>query len=217
MQLHAVVVPPTDVVRAALEAASALAATAPPTAVARSSLLDRLRGRRAAPVAPTVTFVPGGPETVVVRMSKFGNVTADDAADLGRALAEVASTWRAPVLRVVRIVVSEEAPHVVRAELDGDVDALRDIYGNVNEVARQRRFFLDRRSFRSEVVLGTLEVADGAALPEGIAGAVPDRAGRPWVATHLTLMRSSFASGASLAEVSRIHLADPPEAMSALA
>ena len=210
MQLHAVIVPPPAVVASALEAARDLVPLAPPVVeVPKPGLLDRLRGRRPAEpeAAPVITWVPAAPEAVFVRLAKFGNVTADDAAGLARALEGVAGTWRAPVLHVSRLAVTEAAPFDVVAGLDGDVDALRDIYRNVNEVARLQRFFLDRRSFRSELVLGSLAVEDGAPVPDSVAGAEIVHRGPRWSPTHITLLRSSFTAGVSFAEVARIELA----------
>ena len=220
MQLHAVIVPPSDVVRDALEAALELLPPVPPAPTEEPArpFLDRLRGRRqpeppATPVAATLS--PAAPEAVFVRLAKFGNVTADDAAGLAKALEGVAGTWRAPVLHVSRLAVTEAAPFDVVAGLDGDVDALRDIYRNVNEVARLQRFFLDRRSFRSELVLGSLAVEDGPPVPDSVAGAEIVHRGPRWSPTHITLLRSSFTAGVSFAEVARIELAGGGEELGA--
>ena len=176
MQLLAVIVPPPEVVRDALEAAQALCSTEPATKDEPGrGLLDRIRGRRGGPsrTAPSVALHPLSSDAVFVRLAKFGNVTGDDVEGLARALAAVAGTWPAPVLRTTGVSVTESEPHTVTAQLGGDVDALRDIYGNVNEVARQQRFFLDRRSFRSELVVGSVEGRGrrpGAPHPPGRGG-----------------------------------------------
>lgn len=211
MQLHAVVAVPEDVVRTtALEVAPALvAATVPdvPEDTGRG-LLARWRRRPAEEPVPVASFAPATPESVFVKIAKFGNVTADVAAELRAELEAAAAEWRAPVLRVSKVAVAEEAPYDVTAELEGDVDALRDIYRNVIEVAAQHRFYLDRRNFRPEVVLGQLVVRDGATLPEAVAGLEVGHSGPWWTAPHLTLLRSSFSGGAGFAEVARIGLDD---------
>ena len=151
---------------------------------------------------------PATSDTVFVRLAKFGNVTGDDAKGLARALTAVAGTWPAPVLHATGVSVTESEPHVVTAQRGGDVAALRDIYDNVNEVARQQRFFLDRRSFRSELVVGSVEVADGAPLPATLLGAEARHAGPTWSPSHLTLVRASFgASGTTYSEHSQVELA----------
>jgi 2'-5' RNA ligase len=210
MQLHAVIVPPPDVVRGALEAAHDLCSVTPAAPDEPApGLLDRLRGRRrpVTPAEPAVALLPAAPEAVFVRLAKFGNVTGSDAAGLAEALRSVAGTWPAPVLRVTGLTVAEAEPHDVAAQLDGDVDALRDIYRNVNEVARQQRFFLDRRSFRSELLIGSVEGEDGAPVPADVAGAEAAHAGRRWSPTHVTLVRASFgASGTTYAELAQVEL-----------
>ena len=215
MQLHAVIVPPPDVVRGALEAAHdlCLATPAAPDEPGRG-LLDRLRGRRraATPAAPPVTLLSASREAVFVRLAKFGNVTGSDADGLAVALRSVAGAWPAPVLRVTAVAVAEAEPHDVTAQLDGDVAALRDIYGNVNEVARQQRFFLDRRSFRSELVLGSVAGQDGAPVPTTVAGAEAPLDGATWSPSHVTLVRASFgASGTTYSEVAQVELGRPAE------
>lgn len=218
MQLYAVIVPPPAVVQGAVEAARDLFPPAPAAVEEpRHGLLDRLRGRRpdAPPAAPAVTLVPAAPDAVFVRLAKFGNVTVDDVAGLAKALEAVAGTWRVPVLNVSAVGVTEADPLAVTARLDGDVDALRDIYLNVNEVARLQRFFLDRRSFRSEVTLGSLEVEDGSPVPDSVVGAEAPHRGPRWSPSHVTLLRTSFTGGVSFVEVARIDLADAAEELGA--
>ncbi len=221
MQLHAVIVPPPGVVQGALEAAGDLFPSAPAAIEEpRRGLLDRLLARRQAepPAAPVVTLVPAAPEAVFVRLAKLGNVTATDAAGLAAALEAVAGTWPAPALHVSRVGVTEAHPFDVTAQLDGDVDALRDIYSNVIEVARLQRFYLDRRSFRAELALGTVEVEDGAPVPGFVAGAEAPYRGPRWSPSHITLLRTMITdAGTTFAEVARVDLADSAEESGALA
>ncbi len=216
MQLHAVIVPPPGVVQAALEAAGGLVPPAPVvTEVPERGLLDRILGRRKVepPAPPVATFVPTVPEAVFVRLTKFGNVTETDAAGLATALEAVAGDWRAPVLHVSKVGVAETDPYCVTAHLDGDVGALRDIFSNVLEVARLQRFYLDRRSFQSELTtLGTVEVEGGAPVPDDVAGSEVPHQGARWSPSHITLLRTSFTDrGTTFAEVSRVELADAAE------
>ena len=210
MQLHAVVAVPEGVVRATLDAAPEVVAAAFPAPVeeAGRGLLARWRRRPSEPAAPAVTFVPAAPEAVFVRMAKFGNVTADVAGDLAAALEQAAGTWRVPALRVSRLVVADAAPFDVTAQLEGDVDALRTIYAKVLEVAQEHRFYLDRRNFRSEVVIGRLAAGDGGDVPETVAGAEMELDGATWSPPHLTLLRSSFSAGTGFTDYARIDLGD---------
>jgi hypothetical protein len=212
MQLHAVIVPPPDVVRAALDAAHEILAPVPAAAdTSKRGILDRLRGRRGteAPAPPAVTLVPARPEAVFVRLAKFGNVTVTDATALARGIEVLAHRWPAPLLHVSAVRVAEAHPFDVTAQLDGDVDALRDINRNVNEVAQSQRFFLDRRSFRSELVLGSVGVQDDGPVPDAVAGAEALHVGPRWSPSHVTLLRTSFVDGGTtFVEVARIPLAD---------
>jgi hypothetical protein len=208
MQLLAVIVPPPEVVREVLDAAHDLCSpTQAPDAAPPARGLLRLLGRprEAAPAAPVVALRAAEPSTVFVRLAKFGNVTGDDASGLGDALASAAGAWPAPVLRVTGLTVTDDDPAAVTAQVGGDVGALRDIYHQVNEVARQQRFFLDRRSFRSELALGTLE----AGVPSPVlAGTELPHPGASWSPSHVTLVRASFTSaGSTYAEHARIDLA----------
>ena len=216
MQLYAVIVPPPAVVQAALEAAGGLFPPAPPvvTEVPKHGLLDRIIGRRKVepPAPPAVTLAPAAPEAVFVRLAKFGNVTATDAAGLATALEAAAGTWRAPLLHVGSVGVAEADPFDVTAQLEGDIDALRDIYTNVLEVARLQRFYLDRRSFRAELTLGAVEVEGGAAVPDDVAGAEVAHQGARWSPSHVTLLRTSFTDGGTtFAEVATVELAHGAE------
>lgn len=214
MQLHAVIVPPLDVVHDALEAAREMLTPAPAAEdTARGGIVDWLRGRRRvdASAAPAVTMVPAPPEAVFVRLAKFGNVTADDATRLARAIEAQAHTWPVPLLQVSALRVAEEPPFDVTAQLDGEADALRDIFRNVNEIAHSQRFFLDRRSFRIELVLGSFGVPDGAPAPDAVAGAEAPHVGPRWSPSDVTLLRTSFVDGkATFAEFARIPLAAEP-------
>ena len=166
------------------------------------------RIRTALDAAPVVTLSPAAPEAVFVRLAKFGNVTGEDAAVLTQALETAASAWRAPVLHVSRVGVAEAHPFDVTAQLDGDVDALRDIYLNVIEAARLQRFFLDRRSLRSELVLGSVGVEAGTPVPDSIAGAEAPHRGPRWSPSHITLLQTTVvAGGSTFVEIARIELA----------
>jgi hypothetical protein len=216
MQLHAVIVPPPSVVLDALEAGRDLFPPPVATEEPKQGLLDRLRGRRRAvpAAAPLATLLPAAPEEVFVRLAKFGNVTATDVAGLVTALEPVAVTWRAPVLHVSAVRVAETHPFGVTAQLDGDVGALRDIFNNLIEAARPHGFFLDRRSLRSELALGSVD--GGGPVPDPVAGAEAPHDGASWWPSHITLLRTSVVDGqTTFVEVARIGLADSAEELDA--
>jgi hypothetical protein len=212
MQLYAVLVPPPDVVDDALEAARAMLAPTDAGASSRRGILDRFRGRRQADV-DAVSLALARPEAVFVRLAKFGNVAATDAAVLARAIEALSHTWPAPLLSVSAMSVADEQPLDVAALLDGELDPVRAIFRGVSEVAHSQRFFLDRRSFRAELVLGSVDVRDDGSVPDAVAGAEWPHAGPRWSPSHVTLLRTSFVDGGStFAEVARIPLADRTDA-----
>jgi 2'-5' RNA ligase len=211
MQLHAVIVPPPGVVQAALEAARDLVPPPPaPPEVPKRGFMDWLldRSQPEPVVLPAARLVSAAPETVLLRVAKFGNLTAPDAAALAESLAAAAATWPSPVVRVGKVSVAKDDPFDVTAQLEGDLDALRAIHRNVNEVAEQHRLYLDRRSFRGELALGSIEMEDGSPVPDQIAGSDVALRGERWSPDHVTLLRSSFAGGGTvLAEYAQIDLA----------
>lgn len=212
MQLNAVIVPPAGVVEDALGAAQDLVASSLSSAQGGSpGMLGRLLGRRAASAraTPTVTLSPLAPEAVWIRLAKFGNVAGNDAAGLTTALRAAVRTWPVPVLHVSKVSVAEAAPYEVVAEVDGDTDALEQIFANVNEVARLQRFFLDRRSFRCEFSLGEVTTTDGSSVPDDVIATSLERTGENWSPTHITLLRTTFTGGQTThAEFARIDLPD---------
>ncbi len=209
MQLYAALVPPPDVVQDALDAAREML-TPVAEDTSRRGILDRFRGRRQVD-APTVTLAPARPEAVFVRLAAFGNVAAEDAAVLGRAIEAQARAWPAPLVHVSALRVADASPFDVTGQLDGDVDACRDIFLQVNEVARTQRLFLDRRIFRTELVLGSVGVQDDDAVPDAIAGSEAPHEGPLWSPSHVTLLRTSYVNGGStFAEVMQVPLAARP-------
>ena len=211
MQLHAVIVPPPGVVSGALEAAAGVVPPPPPAPEEpRRGLLDRLLARRPAepPEVPVVAVLPAAPEAVFVRLAKFGNVTSTDASSLVSALRTVVATWPSPRLHVSGVSVGQGRPIDVMARLEGDVEALAAIYRNLNDAAKREGWFLDRRSFRSELKVGEVEVPDGAVVPDALPGATVEDRGEEWQATHISFLRSVHrADGPAYEEIRTLPLA----------
>lgn len=218
MQLHAAIVPPPSVVETALEAARVVVSPPPPPVQEQKPrLFDRVLGRREpeVPAQPDVILVETAQGAAHVRLAKFGNVTSTDAGALVDALADEAGAWPVPVVYVTHLAVGQTHPFEVTARLEGDLDALRGLHRNVNEVAQSQGFFLDRRSFRSEVVLGTVQAADyGSSVP--VAGIEVPCRGPYWSPSHVTLLRSSFSAGVTtFEEYARVDLGDGAEELDA--
>ena len=187
MQVHAVIVPPPGAMDDALRI---LDDVFTPDAVDEPPPSRRRRLRRPGP-APVVDvrWQPSRPDAAVIRVCKFGNVTRDDAHGLVTALRRATPSWSTPVIRVADIHLGVTEPYSVTARLTGDLDALVSIFGHVLGVAEGEGFFLDRRSFRSEVPLGRLIVPPGAVVPDSLPGAVIPVDGPLWTVTNLRLHR----------------------------
>jgi 2'-5' RNA ligase len=209
MQLHAAIVPPPDAVRSALDAAHALfSPPAAPVEQPRRGVLGRLR--RPAPAAaaatPVMSFFPATPGAEFVTLAKLGNVTVTDASVLVKALAEAATDWTSPLVRVSTLSVGAINPrHVVpaldvHARLEGEVDALQTMFRSLNDVARAQRFFLDRRSFRPEFPLGFVEATEGGTIPEALPGSTSPHESEWWCPTHVTILRSLHSYGGTTYE-----------------
>lgn len=190
MQLRAVIAPPSGAMD---DCQAILHDIFTPTTVETPArgLVGRLRKRGAVPV-PEVEWQPNLADAVVVGVAKFGHVTRADTQDLIAALEKSARDWAAPEVRVADIHVGETEPFAVAARLTGGLDALVGLFRNVLGVAQQQGFFLDRRSFRSEVALGTITVPPGAAVPESLPGVVIPVHGPTWTISHLQLVRVSL-------------------------
>jgi len=145
---------------------------------------------------------------VFVRLAKIGNIEASDAAVLTKALEVAARSCRTPELHVSKVSVAAAHPFDIVAQLDGDLDALRDIFHKVNEIARLQRIFLDRRSFRTELPLGSFQLEDGATFPAHLAGVETLHDGLRWSPSHITILRTSFTGGqTTFSEFARLDLA----------
>ena len=194
MQLHAVIIPPRGAIEGALQITQSIFSPEPeqPVEEPKRGVLGRLKkSAPAPPPPPEVLWEPAASDALFVKVCKFGNVTLTDARSLLKAIESVASRWPRPSVHVASVVVGETAPFAVTAKLEGETNDLFAVFRNTIEVAKDQDFFLDRRSFRSEVVLGTVEVPEGAPVPEALPGAVIPLEGPEWYASHLTLLRST--------------------------
>ncbi len=225
MQLHAVIVPPPDAVRGALEAAQGLfaasaSASEPVAEPRRGGVLSRLR--RPAPVTdapPVMSFFPATPGAEFITLAKLGNVTVTDACTLTKALNEAVGAWNPPMVRVTTLGVGEINPrHVVpaldvTARLEGELDTLHAMFRGLNDVAKAQRFFLDRRSFRPEFPIGFVEANQGATIPEALPGSTSPHESDWWRPTHITIVRSLHnCNGVAYEEFERVMLPEPAAA-----
>lgn len=197
MQLQAVIVPPQSVLQDALAAAQTihLKPEAPPEK--SSGFVERLFQRQSDPVAPAAELTVVASDAMFVRVARFGNVTSDDAHRLARALGEVAATWPAPVVHVAELGIElTDTQLVVNAQLGGDIDGLRDIFRNFVQAAEAERFFLDRRSFRPEFTVASVDLPDDPSFLDRLEWDADAHRGPDWQATAISMMRVAFGDKA---------------------
>jgi 2'-5' RNA ligase len=212
MQLQAVIAPPPNVGWDAAQHAFGLVAEETAAGEGRRpGLLSRFRSGRSAEPAPVATFVPAEPSSVFVRVARFGNVTSTDATHLADALEAAAGRYPTPVVHVAGLEFREDDGRPVVAHLEGETDALATIFRDVNQVAKGQGFFLDRRNFRCELVVGRVDVPEGGRVPAVVGSTLAHR-GAEWRASTISLVRSSHsASGVRFEEVASSHLGTATE------
>lgn len=203
MRLHAVVVPPLEVLRDCLDKAQSISLVpVSRRGEPRAGLLGRmLRRETAAASSPDLTLTVVPSEEGFVRLARFGNVTLGDAHSLAQVLGEAAGSWPVPEVYVAGLVLDTTVPRpVITAQLGGDTDGLQSVFAHFHEVARQQRFFLDRRSFRPEFTVATLDLPDDPSLRQRIRFNAHDHRGPDWRAARISMMRVSFDSTAEAFE-----------------
>lgn len=210
MQLQAVLIPPIEVLQDVLDATQSIRLV-PVIEEPRPGMLERLLRREtpaAPPPHPTLTVVPS--EEAFVRLARLGSVAVGDALNFAEALGVAARTWSVPVVHVAGLVIDTTVPRpVITAQLGGDTDGLLRISASIQEVGKQRRFFLDRRSFQPEFTVAAVDLPDDPSLRERIVFDAQDHRGPDWQATHISMVRASFDSTSqSFAEVASVPVGD---------
>lgn len=197
MQLQAVIVPPQSVLQDALAVAQTIHLK-PEAPAEKPRIVERLFQRQSGPAAAAaaeLTVVAS--EAMFIRVARLGSVASDDARRLARALGEVAATWPAPVVHVAELGIElTDTQLVVNAQLGGDIDGLRDIFRNFNEAAKAERFFLDRRSFRPEFTVASIDLPDDPSFLDRLEWEADVHRGPDWHATAVSMMRVAFGDKA---------------------
>jgi 2'-5' RNA ligase len=194
MQLVVVVLPPPAVVQEALDLTRGLLDVDVPE-VEQPRGLGRLLRRSPSPPPPSPVLDPLPIGSVFVRVARLGNVMDADAAMLARVVREAAGQWPAPVLHVAGIRVTGDPRPELVADLGGQTDGLASIFRSLESTVRRHGFFLDRRAFRAEIALGTLDVPEGAELPVSVVEGAAPATGSGWQATDLTFVRRAHRAG----------------------
>lgn len=211
MQLLAVIIPPPPVLQDAFAAASTICLKPEELAAApaeKGGVLQRLRKKAPEPevVEVSLTVVPA--ITSFVRLARFGNVTLADSLALAETLASAAASWPSPVVHVAELDIDlTDTQLLIKAQLAGDTDSLRKIFGSFHVTAKRERFFLDRRSFRPEFDVASLELPDDQSVLERLDWDADSHVGPEWQATHISMMKVYLGpDGQTFEEIAQVPL-----------
>lgn len=196
MQLQAVIVPPPSVVQDALAAARTITLK-PGASPQKQGMVQRLRQRQSGRVAPVDHLAVVASDAMFIRLAHLGSVTSEDALRLARALDEPAATWPAPVVHVAELDIElTDTQMLITARLGGDTDGLRDIFRAFNEAAKAQRFFLDRRSFRPEFTVASIDLPDDPTFLDRLEWDADTHQGPEWQAMSISMMHVGFGDNA---------------------
>ncbi len=208
MRLFAALVPPRDVLDLVAELAADVRGEPEPTPVAEeaahtgpgrhaaesSRRFSRRRAQDTAPPAPPAE--PSGPLLDLVppvRMHvpivKFGNLALTDVARLIDALEAQAADWQSPRLHLRGGAALEpEGDTSVYVGLRGDLDELNAVVRDVARVAKGLLLFVDRRMFRTDLRIATINEHTTEPHLEQMLAALNAFESRSWWQTTISLL-----------------------------
>jgi RNA 2',3'-cyclic 3'-phosphodiesterase len=198
MHLFAALVPPRHVVDHVTQVVAAVRPEREPAADPgqtgrHASGSGRRFGRRrpepppVEPPRPMLDLV--SPVRMHVPIAKFGNLALTDAHRLTDAMVEQASDWASPRLHLQGgLALEPEGDTSVWARLAGDVDELNAVVRGVSRVAQGLHLFVDRRVFRPEVRLGSINDHTTEAYLEELLATLDDVEGPSWWQASISLL-----------------------------
>jgi 2'-5' RNA ligase len=195
MHLRAALVPPTPLAEALVSVVAAVevpAAPVPEPPPARG--LFRRRQVAVEPVEPTEGPLPQldllPTDQLQIPLCSFGNLTTEEVDRLRRALAEISSGLPTPTVQAAGGTALEfPGDRSVWAKLEGDIDGLWAVFRGINEGVERLGFFLDRRSFRPWLAVGTINDETSASYLENVVAALDAHRGDPWLVDGVSLMK----------------------------
>jgi 2'-5' RNA ligase len=209
MRLFAALVPPREVLDRVAQLAAGVHAEPEPQPIAEAAKLGpgrhaapsgkrfgRRRDQGTAPTEPNASSEPTGPLLDLVppvRMHvpivKFGNLALDHAARLIDALELEASGWQTPRLHLHGgLALEPEGDTSVWVRLGGDLDELNAAVQGVFRVAKGHQLFVDRRAFRPDLQLGTINERTTEAHLEQLLAELEAYESQSWWQTTMSLL-----------------------------
>jgi 2'-5' RNA ligase len=200
MRLFAALVPPREVLESVTQLVAGVRPEWEPAAEQgepgrHAASAGRLFGRRRTrdttsvrPKGPMLDLL--GPTRMNVLIAKLGaNLTLTDAARLTNAIEAQASGWESPRLHLQGGVALEpEGDDSVWVGLRGDLDELFAISRGVARAAQGLHLYVDRRAFRPEVRLGTINGATTEAYLEQLLTALEAYESPSWWQATISLL-----------------------------
>lgn len=193
--LSAALLPPPDVLERVRSVAAAVRVE-PERPVYTGPPGRHLLGRRRQAAPPPPPPAPTGPMldllpaiAMQLPIAKFGNLALNDATRLANRLDQEAHQWATPRLHFAGGVALEpEGDFSVWVRLAGDLDALGAVRQGVTRAAQGLQLFVDRRVFRPEVQLGTINDDTTADYLEAVLAALDEFEGTSWWQTTVSLL-----------------------------
>jgi len=190
MHVRASLVPPERIANAVAEVVASVELPVEPPPPPPKGIFRRKAEPAAPPPppAPQLDLLPS--DQLQIPLCSFGNLTTDEVTRLGKALASIASELTAPTVWVAGGTALEfTGDQSVWAKLEGDVDGLWAVFRGINEGVERLGFFLDRRSFRPWLSLGTINEATTAPYLEDVVAALDAYRSEPWLVDGVSLMK----------------------------
>lgn len=198
MHMRAALVPPAPIAEAVAALVAAVEVPRAAVAAAPSSSGRGLFRRRSVAADAAETPQPAAPpqldllpdDQLQLPLCSFGNLTTEEVARLQKALADISSGLPAPTVRVAGGGALEfDGDQSVWAKIEGDVDGLWKVFRGVNEGVERLGFFLDRRSFRPMLAVGTINDATTAPYLEDVVAALDAYRSEEWQVDGVSLMK----------------------------
>lgn len=213
MHVRAALVPPGPIAEAVAALVSSVPVPpepAPPVPAGRGLF----RRRREDPVpaereipAPQLDPLPS--EQLQLPLCSFGNLTTEEVNRLRSKLAGIAAGLPSPTVWVAGGGALEfDGDRSVWARLEGDVDGLWKVFRGINEGVERLGFFLDRRSFRPWLAVGTINDATRAPYLEDVVAALDAYRGEPWLVDDVVLSKLSLTDKQASVELDRVPLGE---------
>lgn len=207
MRLFAAIVPPPDVLAELVKVVRSVVPRQPQEPLAeghhagpRKGLLGRL-ARPAGPSEPAPA--PQGEQLhrllthrMSVPLTTFGNLTRVDSELIAEALRREAAAWPRPSLWLGGGTALEfPGDRSVWAGLGGDVAGLEAIAKDVPRVAQRLSLYVDRRTFRPWLALGTITDTTTAPYLEDLVAALEAFRGTTWTQDAVSLLAGQPEGG----------------------